>query len=640
MSGDDGQRPDTATPPDPAKPSGTVRLTTADALVRYLVAQRTELDGVEAPLFAGVFAIFGHGNVTCLGPALHDAGDALPTWRGQNEQGMALAAVAYAKAMRRRQLMAVSTSIGPGALNLVTAAGVAMANRLPVLLLAGDSFQSRVPDPVLQQVEHFGDPTITANDALRPVVRYWDRITRPEQLVSSLPAALATLLDPAACGPAFLALPQDVQAEAFDYPRSWFEPTVRTAARPRPDRSEVAAAAAVLRGAARPLLVAGGGVHYSLAESALAAFAERRGIPVVETVAGKSSLPADHPNYAGPLGVIGSAGANRLAADADVVIAVGTRLGDFATGSWSVFADPDVRLVGINAARFDAGKHGAVTVVADAAEALAELDAELGDWRAATEWSDRAPSAATELRHYLGELRTAATASGLPSYAQVVAAVNEIASADDYALTASGGFPGELNNGWRSLGVATFDCEYGFSCMGYELSGGWGAAMARSQLAPDGRVLVFVGDGSYLMLNSDLYSSVLSGHPMTAIVCDNGGYAVIDRLQVNQGGAPFNNLLADVRVGGERVSVDFAAHARSLGCDAVEVDSVDALAAAVTAARTVERTTVIVIRTDPGAWTEGGAWWEVGVPEVSEHETIRQARAELDAAKGAQRVGR
>lgn len=651
--------------------SDTIRLTTAEAIVRYLIAQRTEphaelhgavlgdatiddarpdagsgharrdLVGAE-PLVAGVFAIFGHGNVTCLGPALHDAGDALPTWRGQNEQGMALAAIGFAKAMRRRQFMAVTTSIGPGALNLVTAAGVAMANRLPVLMLVGDTFQSRFPDPVLQQLEHFDDPSITANDALRPVARYWDRITRPEQVITSLPHAIDTLLDPATCGPAVLALPQDVQAEAYDFPVELFEPAIRRVARPRPDRAEIAAAVTALRAAQRPLLVAGGGVHYSLAESELASFAERHGIPVVETVAGKSTLTADHPRYAGPIGVVGNTGANGLAAEADVVIAVGTRLGDFVTGSWSVFGGHPLTVVGVNAARFDAGKHRALPVVGDAAEALGALTAELGEWTAPPSWTERAGPAASELWSYLAELdrNGEGDEKGLPTYAQVVAAANRVTSPDDYALTASGGFPGELNNGWRSQAVATFDCEYGFSCMGYEISGGWGAAMARARLAPDGRVIVFVGDGSYLMLNSDLYSSVLSGHPMVVVLCDNGGFAVIDRLQRGQGGTPFNNMLADVRrAGGDLVQVDFAAHARALGCDATEVTTIPELERAVAVARTAERTTVIVIRTDPYEWTEGGAWWEVGVPEVSPHESIRAARRELEDAKAAQRRG-
>ena len=609
----------------------TLRLTTAEAIVRYLVAQRTLIDGVEAPLIPGVFAIFGHGNVTCLGPALYEARNELPTWRGQNEQGMALAAIGFAKAMRRQQFMVATTSIGPGALNLVTAAGVAMANRLPLLFLSGDTFQSRLPDPVLQQVEHFGDPSITVNDAFRPVVRYWDRITRPEQVIHSLPQAIATLLDPADCGPAFIGLPQDVQAEAYDFPEAFFEPVVREIARPRPDRGQVVAAVAAIRSAERPLIVAGGGVHYSRAEVELAAFAERTGIPVVETVAGKSCLTFDHPNYAGPVGVVGSEGANRLAADADVVIAVGTRLGDFATGSWSVFENPEMRLVTINTARFDAVKHGAIAVVGDAFESIDEVDAALGGWCAPGEWTARIAPAASSLWAYLDDI--GAVSGGTPTYAQVVRAVTDVASEHDYALTASGGFPGELNNGWRSRGIATFDCEYGFSCMGYEISGGWGAAMA-------GRpVVVFVGDGSYLMMNSDLYSSVLSGHKMVVIVCDNGGYAVIDRLQVNQGGESFNNLLRDTRIAGELETVDFAAHAASMGCESRRVGTIPELADALNWARTTDRTTVIVIETDPHAWTEGGAWWEVGVPETSTRPSIQAARAALDEAKTLQRRG-
>ncbi len=613
----------------------SVRLTAAEAIVRYLIAQRTVIDGVEVPLVPGVFAIFGHGNVTCLGPALHAAGDELPTWRGQNEQGMALAAVAYAKAMRRRQFMVATSSIGPGALNMVTAAGVAMVNRLPVLLLSGDTFQSRLPDPVLQQIERFGEPSTTANDAFRPVVRYWDRITRPEQVVQSLPQAIATLLDPADCGPAFIALPQDVQAEAYDFPARLFEPTVHELRRPRPDRAELDAAAAAIRLAKSPLLVAGGGVHYSFAEAELAAFAERHGIPVVETVAGKSCVTWDHPMFAGPIGVIGCESANRLAAEADVVVAVGTRLQDFTTGSWTVFGHPELRIVNINTARFDAGKHLSARVVGDALESLAELGTSLGDWRAPTVWTARVADEVAGYWTYLDGL--AAGTDQRPTYAQVVGAVSARARADDYALTASGGFPGELNNGWRSKGIATFDCEYGFSCMGYEISGGWGAAMARARLAPHGRVIVFVGDGSYLMMNSDLYSSVLAGPPMIVVVCDNGGYAVIDRLQVNQGGESFNNLLTDSRTVGDVVPVDFAAHAASMGCTARRVSTIAQLTRAFDEARVADRTTVIVIDVDPHAWTEGGAWWEVGVPEVSERPAIRAAREALERAKVDQR---
>ncbi len=612
----------------------TVRLTTAHALVRFLIAQRTVLDDVEVPLFPGVFGIFGHGNVTALGLALHEAGDALPTWRGQNEQGMALAAIGYAKAARRRQIMVATSSIGPGALNMVTAAGVAHSNRLPLLLLSGDTFASRVPDPVLQQVEHFGDPTISVNDAFKPVVRYWDRISRPEQLISSLPQMLATLLDPADCGPAFLALPQDVQSEAYDFPEELFATTVHHIARPRADERQVAEAAALLRGAQRPLIVAGGGVHYSGAEATLLQFAERHGIPVVETVAGKASVPARHAMYGGPLGVTGAAGANTLAARADVVLAVGTRLGDFTTGSWTIFSDPSTRIIGLNAARFDAGKHRSVPVVGDALVTLDELTGLLGDSHTSDEWRAEVATAAADYHRYIDSIAdpAAVAPSGLPTYAQVVGVADRAQQPGDYVLTAAGGFPGELNNGWRAQHLDSFDCEYGFSCMGYEISGAWGAKMARG----DGEVIVFVGDGSYLMMNSDLYSSVLSGHKLIVVVCDNGGFAVINRLQINQGGTPFNNQLEDTRH--ERlVYVDFAAHARSMGCLAEDVTTIAELDAALVRARAADRTTVIALHTDAYSWTEGGAFWEVGVPEVSDRPSVQAAYAAMQAGKRQQR---
>jgi 3D-(3,5/4)-trihydroxycyclohexane-1,2-dione acylhydrolase (decyclizing) len=612
----------------------TIRLPTAHALVRWLTAQRAVVDGAEVPLFPGVFAIFGHGNVTCLGQALEEARDELPTWRGQNEQGMALAAVAYAKAMRRRQIMVATSSIGPGATNMVTAAGVALANRLPVLLLSGDTFASRVPDPVLQQVEHFGSPSTTVNDAFRAVVRYWDRVTRPEQLVQTLPQALATMLDPAECGPAFLGLPQDVQAEAYDYPERFFEPVVHEIPRPRPDRAQLETAASAIRAARAPLVVAGGGVRYSLAEAELARFVEAHALPVVETVAGKSSLPAAHPCYVGPIGVTGSDAANRLAAESDLVLAVGTRLQDFTTGSWTVFRNEDLRIIAVNAARFDAVKHRALAVVGDAREALAELHRLVEGWEAPASWVARASAEAADHREVVEKATAAGDAAGLPTYAQVVGAVNRLATEDDYVVAAAGGLPGELNVNWMARGAGTFDCEYGFSCMGYEIAGGWGARMARRE----GDVVVFVGDGSYLMMNSDLYSSVLSGHRLIVVVCDNGGYAVIDRLQVDQGGASFANLLADSRI--ERLAgVDFAAHAASMGCIAEDVASTGELAAAFERARRADRTTVIVIRTDPRAWTPGGAFWEVGVPAVSDRPGVREARSRIDEGKSAQRVG-
>jgi 3D-(3,5/4)-trihydroxycyclohexane-1,2-dione acylhydrolase (decyclizing) len=608
-----------------------VKLTTAQAIVKYLVAQRTMIDGHEAPLFPGVYAIFGHGNVTCLGTALEEARHELPTWRGQNEQGMALAAVGFAKATRRRQIMVATSSIGPGALNMVTAAGVAHANRLPVLLISGDTFQSRVPDPVLQQVEHFHDPTITVNDAFKPVTRYWDRITRPEQLVHSLPHAVATLLDPANCGPVFLALPQDVQAEAFEFPDRFFERTVHEVPRPRPDTGQLRRAAEAIRTAERPLIVCGGGVHYSGAEAVLQAFAEHHQIPVVETMAGKASLLASHPLNAGPVGVTGCQSANALAADADVVIAVGTRLQDFTTGSWTAFGD-GARFVGINAAGFDAAKHSSLPVVGDAGESLAELTPLLAGWAGPDDWTERAARETEGYHAYIDKI-AAPTEDDLPTYAQVVGAIDRLAEPSDYALTAAGGFPGELNNGWRAKGLDSYDCEYGFSCMGYEISGAWGAKMAM----PEREVISFVGDGSYLMMNSDLYSSVLSGHKLIVIVCDNGGYAVIHRLQTGQGGAGYNNMITDTRHE-NLVYVDFAAHAASMGCDAERVHSIAELEAAFERARKADRTYVIAMRTSASDWTEGGAFWEVGVPEVSGRQSVLDAKASMEAGKAGQRL--
>ncbi len=618
----------------------TVRLTVADALVQYLIAQRTIIDGEEVPLFPGVFAIFGHGNVTCLGHSLEQHRDRITTWRGQNEQGMALAAIAYAKAMRRRQIMVATSSIGPGALNMVTAAGVAMADRLPVLLLSGDTFQSRMPDPVLQQVEHEGAPSTTVNDAFRSVVRFWDRISHPGQLISALPAAVQTMLDPASCGPAFLALPQDVQAAAFDYPVTLFEPVVHTVARPRASLDQIDAAVALLAKAQRPLIIAGGGVHWSLAEDELARFATTHGVPVVETVAGKSCLIHDHPGYVGPIGVTGCEAANNLAADADVILAVGTRLQDFTTGSWTVFG-AHTPIIGLNVNRFDAHKHRSLAVVGDAQATLAELGSRLGDYRAAASWTARVADEIRGFRDYLDAIGdpSAPTPAGKPSYAQVVAATWAQAKPNDLALTAAGGFPGELNNGWRSRSVHSFDCEYGFSCMGYEISGGWGAAMARHDHHVDGETYVFVGDGSYLMMNSDIYSSVLSGHKMIVIVCNNGGFAVIDRLQRAQGGASFNNLIADSNVV-EPFSVDFAMHAAAMGAAVERVTTIDSLRDALVRARTNTRTTVVCIETEPDTWTGGGAFWEVGVPEVSSRAGVTSARRAMDDGRRAQRTDR
>jgi 3D-(3,5/4)-trihydroxycyclohexane-1,2-dione acylhydrolase (decyclizing) len=610
----------------------TVRLTMAQALVRYLVNQKTEIGGAAVPLFPGLFAIFGHGNVTCLSEALEAVKDEFPTWRGQNEQSMALAAIGFAKAKRRRQIMVAASSIGPGAANMVTAAGVAMANRLPVLFLAGDVFANRRPDPVLQQVEHFNNPTTTVNDAFRAVSRYWDRITHPEQIISSLPQAVAIMLDPADCGPAFLGLCQDTQELAFDYPEAFFEPRVHRIRRQRPDTGEIARAVELIRSARKPLIIAGGGVRYALAENAITRLAERHGLPVAETIAGRASLVHDHPNNVGPIGVIGAASANMLAGEADLVVAIGTRLQDFTTGSWSVFA-PEARFVSINAARFDATKHRAFSVVGDARESLVELDAALGDWRADKAWMKRAEAEYAHWNEMVGAA-TRPTNTNVPSYAQVIGVANKVAAETDLALTAAGGFPGELCKNWRVKSPGTFDCEFGFSCMGYEISGAWGARMADESRD----VLCFIGDGSYLMMNSDIYSTVLTGHKLIVVLCDNGGFAVINRLQNFKGVPSFNNQIEDCKIV-NKVDVDFAAHAASMGALTRKVESLTDLEDALRWAKGTDRTTVIVVTTDAYTWTPGDAWWDVGVPEVSERPSVKKARSDHTKGREKQRVG-
>ena len=611
----------------------TVRLTMAQAIVKWLLNQHTVVDGEEVPIFAGAFGIFGHGNVTCLAEALEPVQDRLPTWRAHNEQSMALAAVAYGKAMRGRRIMVATSSIGPGCTNMVTAAAVAHANRLPLLILSGDTFQHRVVDPVLQQVEVFGDPTVTVCDTFRPVSRYWDRISRPEQIVQSLPQALAVMLDPATRGPAFLALPQDIQAEAYNYPARFFERQVHYVRRPGPDPRDLERAATVLAGARRPMIIAGGGVHYSGAVETLTGFAERRGIPVVETVAGKSTLVHDHPNYAGPIGVTGSAAANSVAENADVVVAVGTRLQDFTTGSWAVFKHPEVRFIAINTAGWDAHKQMATPVVGDALVSLEALEDLLGDYRAPASWLAQAQDHIAGWHRYLDSWKDRET-QGRPAYAQVIQVINELCDADDYCLSAAGGLPGELTMGWRSKAVGTFDSEYGYSTMGYEVAGAWGAKMAR----PRSDVIAFVGDGSYLMMNSDVYSTVMTGHKVIFMILDNGGFAVINRLQVHTGGAEFNNLLRTTR-NEEYFRVDFAAHAQSMGAIAERVERLEDLPDAWRRAKAADRSYAIIMDIDQYTWTEGGAWWEVGIPEVSDREDVRVARAAWEAERKHQRVG-
>ena len=614
----------------------TRKITMARGIVEFLAAQHIADDSHPSgrktePLFAGVFAIFGHGNVTCLGEALYAARDRLPTWRGQNEQGMALACAGFAKAKRRRQIMVATSSIGPGAANMITASALAHVNRLPMLLLSGDAFLNRRPDPVLQQAENFGDPTATVNDAFKPVTRYWDRISHPAQLLTSLPQAVATMLDPGDCGPAFLALPQDVQAVAYPYPESFFAPRVHRIARPRPDAVALSEAAAVLKTAKRPLIVAGGGVHYSLACGELAAFARARRIPVCETVAGRSALARDDEWNAGPVGVIGASSANDLAARADVVLAVGTRLQDFTTGSGTVFGS-GAKMISINAARHDALKRDSVAVVGDAKVCLLELQRALGSrWKSDAAWVARAGRVRGKWNRFADSRTAAPRRKGgtegkggtPPTYAQVVGAVNRAAKPGDLALTAAGGLPGELNKVWKSRVPGDYDCEFGFSCMGYEIAGAVGAKMAN----PKREVFALVGDGSYLMMNSDILTSVMTGRKLIVVVCDNGGYAVIDRLQRGKGGASFNNMLRDCRGDGGR-EVDFVLHAKSMGAKGEWAESVGDLEGALVRARRARGTYVVGVRVAEQDWTGGDAWWDVAVPEESGRGGVRRARGE------------
>jgi 3D-(3,5/4)-trihydroxycyclohexane-1,2-dione acylhydrolase (decyclizing) len=573
----------------------TIRLTVGEAIVRFLAAQTTEWEERRLPLFGGIWAIFGHGNVAGLGAALAQARTSLPTLRAHNEQAMALAAAAYARAHHRRRMMACTTSIGPGATNMVTAAAVAHVNRLPLLLLPGDVFADRAPDPVLQQVEDFASPLTSANDCFRPVSRYFDRITRPPQLLASLPAALRVLTDPVQCGPATIALPQDVQAEVFDWPEQFFAPRLHRFRAPEPDPAELAAAVRALRAAKRPLVIAGGGVKYALACQALSAFALRRGLPVAETQAGKGSLAWDDSANVGSIGVTGSSAANALAAKADLVLAVGTRLADFTTGSRALF--PQAQIIGLNAAPFDAAKQGALPLVADAGRGLAALDGALGRWKAPSPWTARV---ATLLRGWTRAVDRAVAAprgSAPPSDAQVLGAVNRALPANGTMVCAAGGLPGELHKLWRATQPLNYHVEYGYSCMGYEIAGGLGVKLAH----PRSPVAVLVGDGSYLMQNSEIASSVALGAPLVIVVLDNRGFGCIDRLSRATGSGTFNNLLED-----RAPRVDFAAHAASLGAVARHVPDVAALEAALPAAFAARRTTVLVIATDPIATTQ--AW--------------------------------
>ena len=520
-----------------------IKLTCAHAIVKFLTSQKILIDGKKEPLFAGAFGIFGHGNVACLGQALEENKDKLPTYRGHHEQNMALTGIAYARAKRRKQVFVATSSVGPGSTNMVTAAAVAMSNRLPILFLPGDTYANRMPDPVLQQVEHFNNPGITQNDAFKPVTKYFDRITRPEQILQTFPQAVQVLLDPADCGPVCISLCQDIQGEIFDYPEDFFKEKIHNIRRPRPDDFQIKEAAEKIKKSKNPIIISGGGVFYSDAMEELSTFAVKHNIPVTQTVMGYSSMKRDHSHFLGPIGGLGGKAANNFAKKTDLAIAIGTKLGDFTTGSWSNFENPNFSLVSINVARFDASKHMAQSIIGDAKVSLNELSQALGDWKASKEWHKKSRDELKSWNEYVDK-ESGPTNQKLPSYAHAVGAIYRNSDPSDIAVTAAGGLVGEVVQIWRPRELNTHETEWGFSCMSYEISGALGIKMAN----PNKEVITFVGDGSYLLYNSDIYSSVITNNKLIVIVCDNGGHAVINRLQLFKGGKEFNCLFESSNV--------------------------------------------------------------------------------------------
>ncbi|POO52726.1 3D-(3,5/4)-trihydroxycyclohexane-1,2-dione acylhydrolase (decyclizing) [Agrobacterium rosae] len=607
----------------------TIRLTAAQAMFRWLSVQMTE-DGER--FIDGVWAIFGHGNVAGIGEALHGIGDALPTWRGQNEQTMAHAAIAYAKTKRRQKAMAVTSSIGPGSTNLLTAAALAHVNRLPVLFIPGDVFANRRPDPVLQQIEDFDDGTMSVTDCFKPVSRYFDRITRAEHLLTALPRAMQVMTDPANCGPVTLAFCQDVQAEAYDYPQSFFEPKVWRIRRPEPDPREVDDVVAALKASTNPVIVAGGGVLYSSAEDDLLAFAKKHNIPVVETQAGKGAIDWQETLNFGSPGVTGTDCGNQIAAKADLILGVGTRFQDFTTGSWAIFGNPTRKLVSVNLTGYDAAKHCAVPLVCDAKVALGRISAALGSHRFADP-----DFAARQAWFEASDTVTAAPVTPapnfLPSDAQVIGAVQRVAGPQTVAMCAAGTMPGALQVLWRAA-AGGYHMEYGYSCMGYEVAGAFGIKLA----APEKEVVCFVGDGSYMMANSEIATAVMMHVPFTIVLTDNRGYGCINRLQQECGGAEFNNMYKDSNIE-TQPEIDFVAHAASMGAYAVKANDIGQLEAEIVLARNRSIPSVIVIDTEAetGAGI-GGAWWDVAVPEVGNTEKLKLARKHYEANAARQRI--
>ena len=610
-----------------------IKLTCAHAIIKHLIAQKILIDGKKEQLFAGAFGIFGHGNVACLGQALQENQDKLPTYRGHHEQNMALTGIAYARAKRRKQFFVATSSVGPGSTNMVTASAVAMSNRLPILFLPGDTYANRMPDPVLQQVEHFNNPGITQNDAFKPVTKYFDRITRPEQILQTLPQAIQTMLDPADCGPACLSLSQDVQGETYEYPEEFFKERVHNIRRPRPDDLQIKQAAEQIKKSKNPLLISGGGVFYSDAMEDLSNFAIKHNIPVTQTVMGYSTMKRDHSHFLGPIGGLGGKAANNLAKQTDLAIAVGTKLADFTTGSWANFENPDFSLVSVNVSRFDASKHLAQSVIGDAKVSLQELSNALGDWKAPDEWHKKSRDELKNWNDYVDK-ESGPTNQELPSYAHAVGAIYRNSDPTDIAVTAAGGLVGEVVQIWRPKELNTHETEWGFSCMSYEISGALGVKMAN----PDKEVIAFVGDGSYLLFNSDIYSSVITNNKLIIVLCDNGGHAVINRLQLFKGGKEFNCLFNSSKAP-NLVPVNFAKHAESMGAKSEEVSSISELEEAFKRAKKSDVTYLISIKTHSYEWLEGSAYWEsptLEMPSTKENEEALKLHKE---GKSKQRQG-
>ncbi len=610
-----------------------IKLTCAHAIVKYLIAQKILIDGKKEQLFAGAFGIFGHGNVACLGQALEENKEKLPTFRGHHEQNMALTGIAYARAKRRQQIFVATSSTGPGSTNMVTAAAVAMSNRIPILFLPGDTYANRMPDPVLQQVEHFNNPGITQNDSFKPVTKYFDRLTRPEQILQTLPQAIQLMLDPAESGPACISMSQDVQGEVFEYPEEFFKETVHNIRRPKPDDFQIKQAVEKIKSSNNPIIISGGGVFYSDAMEDLANFAEKHNIPVTQTVMGYSTMKRDHSHFLGPIGGLGGKAANNLAKQTDLAIAVGTKLGDFTTGSWVNFENPNFSLVSINVARFDANKHMAQSVIGDAKVSLNELSQALGNWKASEEWHKKSREELNSWNEYVDK-ESGPTNQKLPSYAHAVGAIYRNSDSTDIAVTAAGGLVGEVVQIWRPRELNTHETEWGFSCMGYEISGALGIKMAN----PKKEVITFVGDGSYLLNNSDIYSSVLTNNKLIIIVCDNGGHAVINRLQLFKGGKEFNCLFESSKTS-NLVGINFAQHAASMGAKSEEVSTISELEEAFKRAKKSNITYVISIKTHSYQWLEGSAYWEsptLEIPSTKENEEALKLHKE---GKSKQRQG-